>query len=220
MAKPKLGEILIEEGFITENLLQQLLTRQQHYSGRLGRVLVEIGFLSEGELLTILSRQSGFPAIDLDGLSISEHTIEAVRRDVVMRFFFMPICRRERPDRTLSIAVPDPTNQGIVEQIGRATKHEVRPHVATEMAIVRALKRYYGLEEADLGVGYEGYATSRFTPGERAIWQAECREVHRVRRVDQLIEAALVELLIEKGYFTREEHERRLQLSDASEPAL
>lgn len=212
----KLGEVLVEEGIITEELLQSLLTRQQHHSGRLGRVLVEIGFLEEGELLTILSRLLGFPAVDLDGLDVSQRIVEAVPREMAAKFFFMPINRTEGAGRPLSIAVPDPTNQRLIGQIKHAVRSEVKPYVATETAILRALERYYRLGESDLGAAYQGYASVGFSAGERALWQEERRKMLRARRMDQLMEATLLALLTEKGYFTRQEYERRLQGGEAS----
>jgi len=213
---PKLGEMLVEEGYITEKLLQELLTRQVHYSGRLGRTLVETGFLEEYELLSMLSRQFGVSAVDLDGLNISQRTIESVRREVAAKLFFMPFHRTEAPGVVLSIAVPNPTNQELMDKIRYATKCDVRPYVATETAILRALERYYGIKESELGDAYEGYSAASLSVGERAIWRQEGRKMLRARRMDQLIEAALVELLIEKGYFTREEYEARLQGTQSS----
>jgi len=219
MAKQKLGEILVEEGIITEELLMDFLTRQQHHSGRLGRALVEVGFLREDELLAILSRMLGFPAVDLDSLSTPHHVIGAVHRDVVAQLFFMPIDLAEAPTRILSIAVPDPSKEGILEQIKCSTRCEIKPYVATETALLRALDRYYGLREADLGVGYEGYAMARFTPGERGLWEEERKKMLRSQRIEQLVGTALIELLVEKGYFAREEYMRRLGESEPSEPS-
>ncbi len=211
----RLGEILVEEGIITEDLLQDLLTRQKHYSGKLGRTLVDLGFLTERELLAILTRMLGVQAVDLDSLNIAQHTLEAVQRDVAARYFFMPIRRTEGPPKTLSIAVPDPRNQKVLEQIKQATTGEIKPYAATEGAILRALKRYYGIDESELGEGYEGYSSTRFSTGERVLWQQERKKIVRARRTEELVEAALLDLLVAKGYFTSTEYERRVKEGDS-----
>jgi len=66
-----LGEILIREGLITRDQLQRGLVRQKEIGKRLGDSLVELGYLSEEELLKALARQFALPQLSLSSISLS-----------------------------------------------------------------------------------------------------------------------------------------------------
>ena len=67
-----LGEILLDEGLVTEGQLMAALDEQVARGQSLGRTLVEIGVLSEGQLVAALARQVGMEFIDLDDVALTQ----------------------------------------------------------------------------------------------------------------------------------------------------
>ena len=71
----RLGEILLEQGLITEDLLEQGLRRQGQSAKRLGSTLVKLGLLEVGVLARVLASQAGVPGCDLFAVRIPGETL-------------------------------------------------------------------------------------------------------------------------------------------------
>ena len=63
--KEKLGQILVKNKIISEEQLEQALTRQSETGESLGRVLIDLKMVSEGALTSILARQIGLKYVDI-----------------------------------------------------------------------------------------------------------------------------------------------------------
>ncbi len=141
MARKKIGEILIEEGVLDETRLRAALIEQQRWGGPLGKMLVDMKLIDEGTLVEALSRQLSVPAVDLDALTIPRAVIDLVPADLAEHHSIVPIAQ---PMKFLDIAMADPSNSGVIDELQIRTRLNVRPHLAGPKAIERALARYYG----------------------------------------------------------------------------
>lgn len=141
MARKKIGEILIEEGVLDETRLRAALIEQRRWGGPLGRLLVDMKLVAEATLVEALSRQLAVPAVDLDALEISAPVIAMVPGDLAEQYSIVPLAA---PMKFLDLAMADPTNLGIVDELQILTHRNVRPHLAGPKAIERALAKYYG----------------------------------------------------------------------------
>ena len=133
----RLGEILIERGAISPEGLRSGLEACRRHGGRLGTWLVRLGLLNEGKLLDALTRQTGCPPATTMQLATSPAEIRALvpaafaRRNLVVPF--------GRQGRSLDVAMANPNDLLLVDEISRVTGLVPRPHVATEATITAAL---------------------------------------------------------------------------------
>jgi type IV pilus assembly protein PilB len=137
----RLGAMLVSSGLITEDQLQKALATQKSEGGRLGSILVKMGFVQEDKLMTFLSKQYGVPYVDLGKFEINPAVIKHIPADVAQKYRIMPI---NRTGATITIAMVDPSNIFAIDDIKFMTGYNVEAVVATEGAIVEAIKKYYG----------------------------------------------------------------------------
>src|SRR5512138_607778 len=137
----RLGAMLVSSGLITDDQLKKALSTQKMEGGRLGSILVKLGFVQEDKLMTFLSKQYGVPYVDLSKFQINPAVIKHIPADVAQKYRIMPI---NRSGATITIAMVDPSNIFAIDDIKFMTGYNVEAVVATEGAIVEAIKKYYG----------------------------------------------------------------------------
>ena len=140
----KLGEALIKEALITRQQLDQALKRQVQFGGRIGTNIVELRFMEEEELDKFLSRYFRLPSIPVDLLtSIPEEVINAVSRELVDKYKILPF-KKER--NRLHAALLNPKNIKEINDLCFVTGFDVIPYVITELRMIFALEKYYGIK--------------------------------------------------------------------------
>ena len=137
----RLGSMLVSSGLITDDQLKKALAAQKSEGGRLGSILVKLGFVQEDKLMTFLSKQYGVPYVDLSKFEINPAVIKHIPAEVAQKYRIMPI---NRAGATITIAMVDPSNIFAIDDIKFMTGYNVEAVVATEGAIVEAIKKYYG----------------------------------------------------------------------------
>jgi len=137
----KLGEILLKENLISPDQLKQALEHQKTNGGRLGNSLVKLGFLSDDEVTSILSRQYGVPSINLAYFEVDPTVTKLIPMDTAMKYQVLPL---SRVGSSLTLAMVDPTNVFAMDDIKFMTGFNIEPVVASETAIVEAIKKHYG----------------------------------------------------------------------------
>ncbi|HEY6010256.1 MAG TPA: type IV-A pilus assembly ATPase PilB [Nitrospirota bacterium] len=137
----RLGSMLVSTGLITDDQLKKALQTQKSEGGRLGSILVKLGFVPEDKLMTFLSKQYGVPYVDLSKFEINPAVIKHIPAEVAQKYRIMPI---NRAGSTITIAMVDPSNIFAIDDIKFMTGYNVEAVVATEGAIVDAIKKYYG----------------------------------------------------------------------------
>jgi type IV pilus assembly protein PilB len=141
----RLGEILIKENLITQDQLKQALEYQKQHGGRLGTVLVKMGLVTDDEVTAVLSRQYGVPSINLKYYEVDPAVVKLIPQETALRYQIVPL---SRVGSTLTIAMTDPTNVFAMDDIKFMTGFTVEPVVASESAIVEAIGKFYGEQQA------------------------------------------------------------------------
>jgi len=141
-----LGQILLAQGAINQEQLQDALKRQQtRASGkRLGDVLVSFGYITPQHLAEALATQLNLPLVNLANLEISQELIEFVQSSIAKIYQIIPV-RKE--GNTLYVAMPDPTNLGVLDNLRLLLECDISPVIATQEDIKEGIRKYYGLEE-------------------------------------------------------------------------
>ena len=135
----QLGEILLDEGLVTEAQLIAALDEQNSRGQSMGRTLVEIGVLTEGQLVSALARQVGMEFIDLDDYPVDRVAVALVPAGLCRRYTVLPV----RIDSgTLILATADPGNVVAVDDVRTVSGMQVRPVVATYDNLARAIDRF------------------------------------------------------------------------------
>jgi hypothetical protein len=149
MARKKLGELLMQAGVIDENRLRIGLREQQRWGGQLGRVLVNLGLVSEEELVRALSAQLAIPvAPDLVTAKIHGATLDLVPEDFCVEHSIIPF---NQDGKFLDVALCDPTNLSILDEVRIRTKLNVRAFIVGPTQLERALRKHYRGMDALMG---------------------------------------------------------------------
>ncbi len=140
-----LGELLLREKIISAEQLKSALDFQKKNSLPLGTSLVSLGFISEEEIAQALSRQVGYPYIDLDQFEVYPEVISLIPADVAKKHMVMPI---HRIRSFLTLAMVDPTDLEVIEDIRFRTGLSIQPVIASESGVMNAINKYYGTADA------------------------------------------------------------------------
>lgn len=140
----KLGEAMVKDSFITREQLRLALERQVIFGGRIGTNLVELGIIKESELGSFLSKFFKVPLVNPSQLvSIDKETISCISSELAEKYKIVPF-RKER--NKLYVAMMDPNSMTSIDELRFITGYDVIPHVLTELRLLYALEKYYGME--------------------------------------------------------------------------
>ena len=140
MPRKKLGAMLVEAGVLSEQGLRMALNEQKRWGGTLGRTLVDMKLVSEAELVRVLSLQLTLPTIDLDHVEIHPTVLDLVPGELAEHHNIVPFAQ---PMKFLDVAMADPTNLGIIDELRIRTQLNIRPYLAGPKMIERALAKHY-----------------------------------------------------------------------------
>ncbi|HTR70471.1 MAG TPA: ATPase, T2SS/T4P/T4SS family [Mycobacteriales bacterium] len=136
----QLGDILLEDGLVTQQQLFDAYDEHQKAGRALGRVLVDNGVLTESQLVAALAQQIGMPFVDLAEASVDGAALSSVPQAVCRRYNALPIGYE---DGKLLVAMSDPANVFAIDDIRSITGVEVKPVVATKSDVIAAINRYH-----------------------------------------------------------------------------
>ncbi|MFL5247075.1 MAG: GspE/PulE family protein [Myxococcales bacterium] len=141
LASPeRLGDLLVREKLISREQLDKALQEQKQSGTRVGYNLVKLGFIQETELTKILARQYKMPAVDLTRFEVDPRIAKLVPADLAMKHLVLPL---KRDGRTLTVAMADPTNLGVLEDLKFITRYDIFPVIGGEFSIKSAVDKIY-----------------------------------------------------------------------------
>ena len=153
----RLGDILVESGFLNATELAEVLSVQKETGKRLGEVIVESGLMSEFDILRAVSSQYNYPIIDLSGIDVDPKATALLTQKFCEENIVFPI---GFDNDNLVVAIDDPMNITIEDELQFQTGYQISLMLATHSSIVDAIKVHYGKESAqkaaeELGVSME-----------------------------------------------------------------
>lgn len=147
IAANRLGEMLLEAGLIDQFQLDSALSMQRNLGGRIGSALVKLGYLPEETILDFLESQSKFSRISLQDLEIPLGLMTMLPADKLKHLLVVPIeLRQTGQEKTLRMAMTDPTNLKLITDLQFATGCRVLPVLASEDEIRQALENNLPVE--------------------------------------------------------------------------
>jgi type IV pilus assembly protein PilB len=155
----RLGELLIKRNYITPDQLKRALDEQKLKGGRLESNLVRLGYVKEDELLSFLSAQYRVPSVKISKMEINPAVIKLIPSSISKKYFIIPI---NRIGPKLTLAMADPSNIVVIDEIKFMTGFNVEPVVASETEIIDAIKKYYGGGGNIAGLGTVSFEASDY----------------------------------------------------------
>ncbi len=142
--KKRLGEILVEAKAITPRQLSDALDDQRNYGGKLGNILLDRRFITEQTYIRALTSQLGIPAVDFSRSTIPEEVIRIVPLETANEHGVFPIALKRTPKgNILVLAMSDPTNVAVQDEIRFLTGYKVEPALALESTIRYVINDYF-----------------------------------------------------------------------------
>ncbi|HEY2805411.1 MAG TPA: type IV-A pilus assembly ATPase PilB [Gemmatimonadales bacterium] len=143
----RLGDLLIKEGLISKDQLDKALQEQRANGTRLGYNLVKLGFVQETEITKMLARQYRMPAVDLARFEVDPKIVKMIPSDIALKHLVLPL---KREGRTLTVAMADPTNMGVIDDLKFITRYDIFPVIAGEYTLRTALEKNYEASDQQL----------------------------------------------------------------------
>jgi len=141
MAKRRLGQILVDLGYINEDQLWDVLEEQKKSPGEvIGQVAVRMGLVTEAQLSEALAEQWGMQVINLKETTIPPKVLELVPETMASIYKIMPVSLK---NNVLTVAMADPQNLGALDDLRNFLGYDVRGAVASPADVQAAIERYY-----------------------------------------------------------------------------
>lgn len=137
-----IGQLLIDEGVITSEQLEQGLHQQKNTNDLICTVLVRLGFATEEKIFSVLSRHLNIAYVNLKSAGINPEIVAKVPAKFASHYKIMPL---KFENNNLVIAMADPLDVRVLDDIRLLLGFEVRGVLAGEPDIQEAIRKYYGV---------------------------------------------------------------------------
>src|SRR3954463_9613909 len=137
----RIGEVLVEEGILTEEQLQRALADQKATGRMLGEMLVEQGVIEPQVLVNALARRLGFPGAHLRHGLIDPAILKLIGEEEATRLKAIPLFKVRD---TLTVAMAEPQSLPAIDRLRQLTGCKIRPVLALENNITEFIKKYVG----------------------------------------------------------------------------
>jgi type IV pilus assembly protein PilB len=136
----RIGDQLVHEQLITREQLQQALDDARANGTRIGYSLVKLGFLGESDLVRALARQHRVPAVDLERVRLDQRILKLIPSEFAVKHQVLPL---RRVGRTLTVAMSNPTDLGVVDDLKFLTRLDIEAVIAGDFTLKRIVEREY-----------------------------------------------------------------------------
>jgi type IV pilus assembly protein PilB len=141
MAIRRIGQILVDLGYITDDQLEMLLDEQRRRPGELlGKLAESMGLITDEQLAQALAEQMAMKVVAVGDLNIPTNVIQLITEPMAQLYKIIPIDFKED---TLTIAMSEPQKLTIQDELRTLLGYNIRAMVTTEREIQKALERYY-----------------------------------------------------------------------------
>ncbi len=139
----KLGQLLVEAGFITEQQLADALVEQEKTGDRLGRILIERGYVPKQIIGQILEAQQGIPYVSLSTYPVDVGLLRSIPEAIITEHKVMPLARE---GNEIHLAMVDPSDIIAIDRVAFITKARVKPFLTTESDFALALGKHFDIQ--------------------------------------------------------------------------
>jgi len=198
----RLGELLVKEGLINAAQLEKAISTQRQEGGRLGEVLVRLGLVKEDQMVTVLGKQLNIPYFSL-GTGQLRPTIDQGLENLIPQDFALKnaVIPLSRTLRSLTVAMADPLDLILIDNLRKLTGCEINPVIATRSDILKTIEQFYSrtsmLKEAvDASYDLTGIETA---PERRETSDEELSLDKLIARAEEAPVVKLVDLIVRQA---------------------
>jgi type IV pilus assembly protein PilB len=142
MAQRRIGQILVDLGYVSDDQLELLVDEQHQRPGqKLGQVAMDMGLINDDQLAQALAEQLHLRVVTLTDLTIDKKVLEMVTEPMAQMYKIIPT---EFDGNTLTVAMCHPEELSVQDELRTFLGYNIRVVVATEPAMNASLERYYG----------------------------------------------------------------------------
>jgi type IV pilus assembly protein PilB len=194
VGRRRLGEILVDEGLITEEQLHDALSNRQldpkrDRRERLGETIVRLGYADEGAIARALASQLSLQFLPGEQLVAEEAAVNTVPAGLAERHGILPL--KVEKNGTLVVGCADPTNVVAMDDVRLASgAREIRPVVVSALALEVAIRRAYGFDQNAAGDLIDALDDTRFEAEEEDPTQS-ASDAPVIRLAEGIITGAL-----------------------------
>jgi len=139
--KKKLGQLLREKAYLDESRLEFALAEQKVEHRPLGQILLALEYITQAQLNEALALQAGIEKIDLTNISVSSDIISLVPAELVSKYNILPL---GKDDGRLAVAMTDPFQPRVIEDLRLVTGYPVRRYYAEPVQMESSILKFYG----------------------------------------------------------------------------
>lgn len=138
LIRKKMGEVLVDEGLLKEDQVQEALRRQRATGESFGEVLVSMGFVSETDIARTLVKQSGLPYIDASKYRINKDGIQAIPGELMWLNQFIVL---DKIGKTLLVAITNVLSPEVFDKLEKVSGSQIFVYVSTTAQVLQALEK-------------------------------------------------------------------------------
>ncbi len=235
--RPKLGDLLVAAGVINQTQLGAALADQRSFGNPLGSILVQMGYLDEEVLMRTLARQLKLSVAWLRGKWVEDAVRDLLPAKLALKHQVLPLSVTiEDTGKVLHLATHDPFDLDALDAVGFHVGHKVSPVLASASELDDALKRHYAPGSGDPAIDVGGEPQARQAPEILTFGKPKAAPAAEEIELNDVVEAApaasapaakgeghasteaglaaflqLIEIFMDNGIVTAEELTKRLQ---------
>jgi type IV pilus assembly protein PilB len=182
MALKRIGDILVQEGVLTEEGLIEALKKQQK-DERLGETLVRLQILNESQILKALEDTTGVMRVSLANYTIDENALKLVDESFCRRNNCIPL---RLDGNKIHFATYDPLDYAVFEEIRAITGRRPKAFSAPKNEIITQIEKYYGFTRT-----LEALGVKQNIINEEIEDDSEYDDTPMVKLVNQILSSAV-----------------------------
>ncbi len=144
----RIGDILLNNGIITDEQLTQALSEQKSKKIKIGEALISLGFVTQDMINDILCEQLDIEYVDLRKIDIDENTMHMVNEDIIRKYLVVPFGLDNKQANVIKVAMENPMDIMAMDDISIITGMNVMPYLANANDISATIDKYYGQSQA------------------------------------------------------------------------
>ncbi|MBC7896231.1 MAG: Flp pilus assembly complex ATPase component TadA, partial [Cytophagaceae bacterium] len=184
----KLVDSLLRDGIIVREQYDRARQEAKQGGSTINYALVKLGFIPELELTKYIARGSRMPAVDLSKFEVDPRIIKLVPAELASKHLVLPL---KRDGRTLTVAVADPGNLGILEDLKFITRYDIFPVLAGEFTLRNVIDKQYDQGDAAM----EGILKDIALEGEVEVVEDQEEETSAAALAAAVDDAPVVKLI-------------------------
>lgn len=184
--KIRIGDKLVQYGYITDEQLKLALSIQKSTNKRIGEVLIEQGMITEELLAKVLKDLLNVEEVNLNNIEVSQEAISKIPQNICKRYRVFPY---KIEDGKLYLAMEDPQDREAIQDVKRISGMDISVKIASIKQILEAINKCYLNSDVDETINE--YVKKEVVSKEEIIQEVDLNSAPIVRLVHSILESAV-----------------------------